>query len=893
MAMEHQQSMQEQYLADIRGIIEDNIGNESFSVADLAREVGLSRSMLHRKLIRLIGKSATDLITEIRLSKAYELLENNAGTVSEIAYRVGYSSPSYFNKVFEKTYKVSAGDVRRKGSGKVSHLRIIKEPGPSDSGRSKRSRSSVIAGTNILMIVIVIIGAVALILGLMDNVSPFSGLPEWINDLVLLALIAGLIMAIVLYWIYDIQQKGVFRTKSIDGTVELERASTGSKRRLRLSDVLIVVLILLVGILAYPRIFGSETLDSMADPVKLVNEFGEKETRWVFKENRVTRLVLFPFENETTDTLLDWMGWGIREAVFEDQRQFPNMLVQRSGSSQFKEQIAFAQNGKYPYFLTGTYRVDGPVYEITVRLHQASNGAVLNTQVLLGSDFFSLLDSICSQIRRDLGIPEIILETTPDLPITTLITNHLGAYEHYIRGKYFSQFHGGALYHAYQRLSKAIQLDSTFALAYYCLGFYCFVYQASHISADTSINQAIRHPDKMSDISDIETRILLYMIRGDPESIIDVSEYAIKLRPWDFNLLTYLHIRYLIFGLTDQAEELAVKLNDLVPDHPPNQLLLAKTYLISGKPNKARKVLKKLLADNPGHVDAMLLLGRAFLHDNKLEAAEDAFKKAIFLEPQHEERFSQFLSHISFIRNTENMEKVLDLHTNTSRYERGELSQQIFRMQNQLYVKFQNQPGFSVYPVSDSVMFSASEDDFIKVSTIFSRQGKPVRTYTRQASLSHIPSLRVFFWWIEDSLILRAKDLLAEGLPQDALTAFVKAYEENPEHYYLANYIQHLQLITSPEYETLRSVLQAYAGSYEDVKLEIQDDHFYFIDYRGLFFELLPLSEDTFMVPSIFELTIHIVKENNVVSGLKYLYRDGREEFYPRIQKVPLTQLIN
>jgi len=83
--MENQQSMQEQYLANIKQIIEANIGNESFSVADLAREAGLSRSMLHRKLIRLTGKSATDLITEIRLTKAFELLENDAGTVSEIA----------------------------------------------------------------------------------------------------------------------------------------------------------------------------------------------------------------------------------------------------------------------------------------------------------------------------------------------------------------------------------------------------------------------------------------------------------------------------------------------------------------------------------------------------------------------------------------------------------------------------------------------------------------------------------------------------------------------------------------------------------------------------------------------------------------------------------------
>lgn len=142
-------------------------------------------------------------------------------------------------------------------------------------------------------------------------------------------------------------------------------------------------------------------------------------------------------------------------------------------------------------------------------------------------------------------------------------------------------------------------------------------------------------------------------------------------------------------------------------------------------------------------------------------------------------------------------------------------------------------------------------------------------------------------WWIEDSLILRAKDLLAEGLPQEALTAFRKGYEENPEHYYLADYIKHLQLANGTEYETLKSVFKAYTGSYEysgsydypgfpqypgpymDVKFEINQDHFFFTNHQGLIFELLPTSEDTFMVPSIYMLTIHMVKENGLVIGLR------------------------
>jgi len=111
--MEQPPSMGDQFLSTINQIIEDNLDNENFSVEDLAQNAGLSRSMLHRKLIKLTGKSAGDLISETRLNRARELLENDVATASEIAYMVGFNSPSYFNKVFKEYFHVSPGDVRK------------------------------------------------------------------------------------------------------------------------------------------------------------------------------------------------------------------------------------------------------------------------------------------------------------------------------------------------------------------------------------------------------------------------------------------------------------------------------------------------------------------------------------------------------------------------------------------------------------------------------------------------------------------------------------------------------------------------------------------------------------------------------------------------------------
>lgn len=60
----------------------------------------------------------------------------------------------------------------------------------------------------------------------------------------------------------------------------------------------------------------------MTVPVTVVNEFGEKETRMVYKEAYLTRLALFPFSSESSDPSKTWIGWGIMEAVLEDQHQF-------------------------------------------------------------------------------------------------------------------------------------------------------------------------------------------------------------------------------------------------------------------------------------------------------------------------------------------------------------------------------------------------------------------------------------------------------------------------------------------------------------------------------------------------------------------------------------------
>ncbi|HRP58395.1 tetratricopeptide repeat protein [Agriterribacter sp.] len=109
-------SIEEAFLQKVMLVAEERIADESFTVVDLATEVGMSRSQLHRKLQALTNQSATEFIRSYRLTKAMDMIKQHAGSVAEIGYKVGFSSPSYFNKMFLQQYGITPGQARTKQS---------------------------------------------------------------------------------------------------------------------------------------------------------------------------------------------------------------------------------------------------------------------------------------------------------------------------------------------------------------------------------------------------------------------------------------------------------------------------------------------------------------------------------------------------------------------------------------------------------------------------------------------------------------------------------------------------------------------------------------------------------------------------------------------------------
>ena len=110
------------FIRKIKDIISGNITNEQFGVSELAARLGMSRSNLLRKVKKLTGLSVSQFIRQVRLEKAAELLQNKEMTVSEIAYQVGFGSPSYFIKCFHDHYGYPPGEAVRNGNGMQENL---------------------------------------------------------------------------------------------------------------------------------------------------------------------------------------------------------------------------------------------------------------------------------------------------------------------------------------------------------------------------------------------------------------------------------------------------------------------------------------------------------------------------------------------------------------------------------------------------------------------------------------------------------------------------------------------------------------------------------------------------------------------------------------------------
>jgi DNA-binding response OmpR family regulator len=105
--------IEDAFISRFKKIVEERLADSNLSVEELAADMGLSRVQLYRKVKALTGNTPVDLLRKARLAQAQRLLQESTLSVSEIAYQVGFASPSYFTKCYKDEFGTVPGEARK------------------------------------------------------------------------------------------------------------------------------------------------------------------------------------------------------------------------------------------------------------------------------------------------------------------------------------------------------------------------------------------------------------------------------------------------------------------------------------------------------------------------------------------------------------------------------------------------------------------------------------------------------------------------------------------------------------------------------------------------------------------------------------------------------------
>lgn len=110
--LENTTSIDKTFMQKVLDYVNENIGEADLNVEHLADDMSLSRSQLYRKIKAITGITANELIRKIRLERAKQMIEQGSESISEIGFKVGFSSPSYFSKCFKNEFGILPTDFK-------------------------------------------------------------------------------------------------------------------------------------------------------------------------------------------------------------------------------------------------------------------------------------------------------------------------------------------------------------------------------------------------------------------------------------------------------------------------------------------------------------------------------------------------------------------------------------------------------------------------------------------------------------------------------------------------------------------------------------------------------------------------------------------------------------
>ena len=610
--MQDSSFIENDFLKKITAIIEKNISNENFGVSELAREAGMSRSNLLRKVKSLTNLSVSLFIRQVRLKNAMEILKEESLNVSEVSYQVGFSSTSYFIKCFREHYGYPPGEVGKDES--VEHL----TPPSGFSGFFQELKRR-----KVVRVITVYAAAAFVILELMSIVIEPLRLPEWTLSMVIVLLVIGFIIAVILSWIYDVRPEGGWEKTRPAHSSEEKVARGGSRSWKIASFISFVVIAGLIVLNLAPR----------QDQPQLSPDL-EKS------------IAVLPFNNESNDSTNIYLINGLMESLLENLQKIEDLrVISRTSVEKYRNnplttpEIATELNANY--LVAGSGQKMGDMILLNIQLIDAVHDKNLWSERYKreARDIFELQLEVAKNIADAI---EAIITPEEAEQIEKIPTDNLEAYDYYLQGmEPLQRGNREGLEEAILLFEKAIELDPEFALAhaYMAIAYaYLDIFQVEKKYADQIdyyADRALLLDPKLP--HGLIAKATSHNIRGEYELALPYLEKALEYHPNSSRVISRLADFYFSYMPdTEKFLEYALMAMELDPashdsvDASNIYLQMSSAMMQTGFVNEAEKYIDLSLEYNPENLYAELLKAHILLdEDGDLEQTKELLLEAL------------------------------------------------------------------------------------------------------------------------------------------------------------------------------------------------------------------------------------------------------------------------
>lgn len=416
----------------------------------------------------------------------------------------------------------------------------------------------------------------------------------------------------------------------------------------RIEKISIPVNVMLAGMILYLSFAGKE-LGSATTEVTIRDETGAAVQRVVPKSEFRKRIALFWADNQTADTTLNWLQYGLVFALYSDldQDQFISAQIAPDFSERLREtgyrdgldvpltlKQDIAERQHLDYFLEGELRRDEGGLALATRLYETRRGKLLRERTFSGGDPLALVDRISVQLKQDLEIPQSHIEEVKDLRAVDLLTDSEEAFRSLsngIRALTVTDDWAGAV----SALQRAVEIDPSFAIAHAIL-FSAHMITNDSEAAAASLRRALDLSYKLPERSLFSLRATYFqLVEEDMERAVAVASMYAELFPDDVDAhvqLASFHEEQLDYDRAIQEHE---RILELDPGRSEQILSIGRLYERKGDRDAALREYERYAKLHPNDYRSFTSIGDLYAREGRHDLAREQYERALLLEPDN------------------------------------------------------------------------------------------------------------------------------------------------------------------------------------------------------------------------------------------------------------------